>query len=60
MPKLKQIAFSGVPGYIPGLKPVVWLLILGALSTKTSDWEKSMIDNHETYEGFKKELIVKP
>jgi len=57
---LKQIAFSGVPDIIPGLKPVVWLLILGGLPPKTSDWDKNLNDNFETYEGFKKELIVKP
>jgi hypothetical protein len=42
------------------LKPVVWLLILGALPMETSEWEKGLEDNYETYEGFKKELIVKP
>jgi hypothetical protein len=42
------------------LKPVVWLLILGGLPSKTEQWDKSLGDNYETYENFKKELIVKP
>ena len=60
---LKVYAFSGIPGRddnFKGLRPVVWRLILGCLPQKTADWKTTLEQNLETYEGFKRELIVKP
>jgi TBC1 domain family member 13 len=39
---------------------VVWRLILGELPLETADWHKTLEDNYQTYENFKKELIIKP
>lgn len=60
---LKVYAFSGVPGQdeqFKGLRPLVWRLILGCLPQKTSEWSSTLDSNLENYEGFKRELIVKP
>jgi hypothetical protein len=56
--RLKQIAFSGIPDTIRGLRPVVWRLVLGELPAKTSEWKSTLEQNFETYENFKKELII--
>ena len=60
LPTLRKLTFTGIPDCIRGLRPVVWRLILGALPTKTSEWDSVQQKNLETYENFKKELIVKP
>ena len=60
LPKLQQIAFSGIPDCIKGLRPIVWRLILDELPTQTSKWQETLDSNYDTYEQFKKELIVKP
>jgi hypothetical protein len=33
---------------------------LGELTNKTSEWKPTLEQNFETYESFKKELIIKP
>jgi len=58
--KLKKLAFTGIPNRIRGLRPIVWRLIMGELPQETSKWQETIDANHETYEGFKRELIVKP
>ena len=58
--RLQQIAFSGIPDTIKGLRAVVWRIILGELTNKTSEWKPTLEQNFETYESFKKELIIKP
>lgn len=58
--KLKQIAFSGIPTTIKGLRAVVWRLILNELPAETGKWQEVIDNNFDTYENFKKELIVKP
>lgn len=60
IPTLTKLSFTGIPDLIRGVRPVVWRLILGALPHDTSNWEKTQLENYETYENFKKELIVKP
>ena len=56
---LKVHIFSGIP-MKKGVRPLFWRLILGALPSKTADWQKVVDENFNTYEDFKKELIVKP
>lgn len=58
--RLKQIAFSGIPETINGLRAVVWRIVLGELTCKTSEWKTTLEQNFDTYENFKKELIIKP
>ena len=58
--RLQQIAFSGIPETIKGLRAVVWRIILGELTNKTGEWKSTLEQNFETYENFKKELIIKP
>lgn len=45
---------------IIGLRPLVWRLVLGALPNKPDQWIPALEQNYQTYEDFKKELIVKP
>ena len=33
---------------------------MGELTNKTSEWKPTLEQNFETYENFKKELIIKP
>lgn len=58
--KLQQIAFSGIPDTIKGLRPLVWRIILNELPLKTAEWESTLNQNFSTYENFKKELIITP
>ena len=58
--KLVQLAFSGIPSSFKGLRTIVWRLILGSLPDETAEWQKTLDQNLETYEQFKKELIVNP
>ena len=61
MEKLRILIFNGVPeNTLHGLRPVVWRIMLDALPKVPSEWEKYLKMNHDSYEGFKKELIVKP
>jgi hypothetical protein len=39
---------------------VVWRLILNELPAETGKWQEVIDNNFDTYENFKKELIVKP
>ena len=36
--ELRKLAFTGVPGDVRGLRPMVWRIILGALPSNTSEW----------------------
>ena len=58
--KLNLLTFSGVPESFNPLRTVVWRLLMDGLPFETSDWEARILQNHETYENFKKELIVNP
>jgi intein-encoded DNA endonuclease-like protein len=40
--RLQQIAFSGIPETIKGLRAVVWRIVLGELTNKTGDWKKTL------------------
>ena len=60
---LTRHVFTGIPHHkedLTGLRPIVWRIILGALPSKTKDWDQTLENNLQTYEDFKKELIVKP
>lgn len=53
--------FTGIPNQeVKGLRPIVWRLVLGSLPANTSQWTTKLEENLQTYEDFKKELIVKP
>ena len=54
---LTRHVFTGIPHH---KEPIVWRIILGALPSKTKDWDQTLENNLQTYEDFKKELIVKP
>jgi len=58
--KLNLLTFSGVPESFNPLRTVVWRLLMDGLPLNTSEWEARIKENHETYENFKKELIVNP
>ena len=58
--KLNLLTFSGVPEAFNPLRTVVWRLLMDGLPYETSQWETTIAQNHETYENFKKELIVNP
>lgn len=60
MKKIRTLIFNGAPAIVHGLRPIVWKLLLGTLSTNCKEWEGQMDSNLKSYEGFKKELIVKP
>ena len=45
---------------VKGLRPLVWRICLGSLPANTSQWTTQLEENYQTYEDFKKELIVKP
>jgi hypothetical protein len=55
-----MLTFSGIPSLVPGLRSIVWKLILGSLPPETSLWQQKLDENYEIYENFKKQLIVKP
>lgn len=57
---IQRLSFTGIPEGFPGLRPIVWKLLLGSLPLKTADWRTQIEENFKTYEEFKKELIVKP
>ena len=57
---LRKFTFTGVSEEIRGLRPIAWRVILGTLPTLSSQWEQTLSANYQTYEDFKKELIVKP
>ena len=56
--KLNLLTFSGIPNN--SLRTVVWRILMDGLTLKTAEWEATIKQNHETYENFKKELIVNP
>ena len=60
MNQLRKLTFTGIPSDIRGIRPIVWQVILGSLTTNTGEWEQTLRTNHQTYEDFKRELIVKP
>ena len=61
MKKLQADSFNGIPTEsFKGLRPLIWRLILGALPKNTKEWQNELDKNFNTYEDFKKELIVKP
>jgi TBC1 domain family member 13 len=39
MTMLRSLAFRGVPSDVPGLRPIVWRVILGYLPRETSKWD---------------------
>jgi TBC1 domain family member 13 len=48
------------PTDIAGLRSVVWRVIMTALPNQPEKWQEELDKNFQTYEDFKKELIVKP
>lgn len=59
--KVQKLCFTGVPAHeVKGLRPLIWRLIMSTLPTNTSQWTTKLEENYQTYEDFKKELIVKP
>ena len=60
MQELQKQTFTGIPDTLKCLRPILWRVILGNFSPNPSEWQSSLDQNYETYEGFKKELIVKP
>jgi hypothetical protein len=58
--EIYKLSFSGLPDDQKVIRPLLWRLILGSLSMKPSEWQQTLDQNLDTYEGFKKELIVKP
>lgn len=57
---LRKLSFTGVPPEVRGLRPMVWKLLLGCLPTDPTTWDDFIRTNFQTYEDFKRELIVKP
>lgn len=58
---MQTLFFTGVPNQeVRGLRPLIWRISLGSLPLNTSQWTTKLEDNYQTYEDFKKELIVKP
>ena len=60
MSNLQKLTFNGIPNYVKCLRPIVWRILLGSLPVDTNDWTKQIETNFQTYEDFKRELIVKP
>lgn len=60
LPKLHLLTFTGVPACLKSLRLIVWRLLMDGLPTAPADWEQRCEQNFETYENFKKELIVNP
>lgn len=59
--KLQALFFTGVPNQeVRGLRPLIWRISLGTLPANTTQWTTQLEENYQTYEDFKKELIVKP
>jgi hypothetical protein len=56
--KMDFLTFSGVPE--ASLRPIVWRILMDSLPLKPAEWEKQMDENLQTYENFKKDLIVNP
>jgi hypothetical protein len=43
--QLRLLSFTGIPTTCPGLKAIVWRLLLGHFSLNASDWQKSLEGN---------------
>jgi len=45
---LTRHVFTGIPHHkedLIGLRPIVWRIILGALPSKTKDWDQTLENN---------------
>ncbi len=60
MVMLRSLAFRGVPNEVPGLRPIVWRVLLGYLPRETAKWELHLKQQRSIYEDWKKDLIVEP
>jgi len=59
--ELKRLVFkNGVPDTVPGLRPVIWRLLLGMWPLETEEWERALEQTYETYQVWRQELIVQP
>lgn len=58
--QLRLLSFTGIPEGCPGLRALVWRILLEDLSPEPASWNKHLEQNYLTYEDFKRELIVKP
>jgi hypothetical protein len=57
--KLRKVVFmSGVPDTVPGLRPIVWRLLLNMWPLETDNWTVVLEQSKETYEVWKNELII--
>mmetsp|Transcript_6830 Transcript_6830/g.11025 ORF Transcript_6830/g.11025 Transcript_6830/m.11025 type:complete len:185 (-) Transcript_6830:724-1278(-) len=56
--KLCQLSFA--KGGIPdgGLRPIIWRILLDSLPLDPGQWDAALIKNFDTYELWKKELII--
>eukprot|EP00347_Sterkiella_histriomuscorum_P006901 403350997 len=57
---LRSLSFRGVPQEIPGLRPIVWRVLLGYLPRETAKWEQFLKNQKQIYKDWRKELIVEP
>lgn len=57
---LESLAFHGITDEVKGLRPLVWRILLNYLPLDASQWDETLRNNHESYNMYKNELIVKP
>ncbi|CDW78172.1 tbc1 domain family member 13 [Stylonychia lemnae] len=58
---LQDLCFnSGIPDEIKGLRPLAWRILLNHYPPDTKSWEQHIIDQKEVYDGWKRDLIIKP
>ena len=60
IPMLRSLAFRGIPNEIPGLRPIVWKVLLGYLPRETSKWMEVIGEQKKVYDSLKSELIIIP
>lgn len=54
---IKKQSFRGIPDDPPGLRGIIWRILLGFLPTKSAHWESSLSAHRANYSIFKEELM---
>lgn len=57
---LRSLSFRGIPNDVPSLRPIVWRVLLGYLPRETAKWDQTLRHQRQSYEEWKKDLIVEP
>jgi hypothetical protein len=56
---LRRLTFEGVPDEFPGIRSIIWRLMLNYLPSSIKDWKDYIVDRKSDYENIKSDFLEK-